>query len=250
MGAGASATRSEVSAVVSIGPSTSSATSKLSESSKAGGTGTSDRGPRRRRSGVGSGSGIQLMSFASDVLRKGSYAGAFLHIGQMGDSPRGLVGRDETNADHGATPRAAHRGERGLGLPERRHEPEAVGLRDAPLALWAPQLTTVKLSVGRLEIGETDSLLSSHLALPPRPSGPPSSVRHSSPGRCRRPRLRARKRGGRDVAQPFATERHLGEATDVLEVLPLRLVDERVRDAATPGPSGPTDAVDVGVGVL
>ena len=60
------------------------------------------------------------------------------------------MGRDETNADHGAAARAAHRRERGLGLPERGDESEAIGLRHAPFALGAPELATVKLGVGRL----------------------------------------------------------------------------------------------------
>ena len=171
----------------------------------------------------------------------------------LGPSPSGplpLVSRDETNADHGAASRTAHRRERGLGLAEGRHESETIGLRNAPLALGAAKLAAIKLGVRRLEVGEANSLLSSHLALPPWPPGPSSSVRYPAPGRCRRSGLRLPERRRRREAQPLAAEWHFGEAADVLEVFALRLVDERVGDASPPGPSGPPHTMDVGIGVL
>src|SRR5207248_11466981 len=126
-----------------------------------------------------------------------------------GGFPLGLMGRDETNADHGAAARAAERRQRRFGLPERRHEPETIRLRHAALALGAAKLTTIKLGVGRLQVGEADSLLSSHLTLPPWPPGPSSSVRHPAPGRCRRSGIRRRMgRAGRE-GEPLAAERHL-----------------------------------------
>jgi len=90
------------------------------------------------------------MSFASDVVPKASYAGALLHIVRMGDHPLGLMGRDETNADHGAAARTAECRQRGFGLSERRHESETISLRHAPLALGAAKLATIKLGVRRL----------------------------------------------------------------------------------------------------
>jgi len=75
-------------------------------------------------------------------------------------------------------------------------------------------------------------------------------VRYPAPRRCRRSGLHLPDRRRRRDAQPLAAEWHLGEAADVLEVFALRLVDERVGDASPPGPSGPPDTVDVGIGVL
>src|SRR2546425_7018098 len=138
----------------------SSAMSKWSASSKAGRTGTSDRGPRRKRSGVGSGSGIQLMSFASVALPKRLHRRDRPSYSPIGGGPwgrapsgapaPGLVRRDETNADHRSAARAAERRKRRLRLSERRNESETVGLRDAPLALRAAQLAAIQLGVGRL----------------------------------------------------------------------------------------------------
>src|SRR5213080_1864495 len=53
-----------------------------------GGRGVSDRGPRRRRRGVGSGSGIQLISHMPPVvLVKDSIGALALHIVRMGELP-------------------------------------------------------------------------------------------------------------------------------------------------------------------
>ena len=101
------------------------------------------------------------------VLPRDSTRGPVLHIVQMGDSPLGLVGRDEANADHRAAARTAERRERRLGLAEGWNESETVRFCHAPLALRASKLATVQLAMGRLEVGEADSLLSSRLALPP-----------------------------------------------------------------------------------
>jgi len=72
------------------------------------------------------------------------------------------VGRDEPNADHRAAAGTAERCEGRLGLPERRNESETIGLSHAPLAFRAAKLAAIQLGVGRLQVGEADSLLSSH----------------------------------------------------------------------------------------
>src|SRR5207245_10547713 len=131
--------------------------------------------------------------------------------------PLGLVGRDETNADHGAASRTAHCRERGLGLAEGRNDSETIGLRNAPLALGAAKLAAIKLGVRRLEVGEANSLPSSQLALAPWPPGPPSSVRYPAPGRCRRSGLRLPERRRRRDAQPLGAGRTCGEAGVVWE---------------------------------
>src|SRR5712691_577478 len=80
---------------------------------------------------------------------------------------RDLGGGDEADADHGSAPRTAELRERGRGLPECGHEPEAVGLRHFSLALRTTELATRELGLCGLQVGETDPLLPSHLAAPP-----------------------------------------------------------------------------------
>jgi hypothetical protein len=80
---------------------------------------------------------------------------------------RELGGGDEADADHGAAARTAELREGRRRLPECGDEPQSVGLRNLPLALRTAKLSTLKLGLRGLEVGEADPLLPSHLGAPP-----------------------------------------------------------------------------------
>ncbi len=56
--------------------------------------------------------------------------------------------------------------------------------------------------------------------------------------------------GRRRKLEALTPEGHLRQPADVFEVFALRLVHKGVGDAAPAGPSGASDAMDVGVGIL
>src|SRR4029077_9877813 len=107
----------------------------LRASSKAGRSGASDLGQSRKRSGVVSGSGIQLIYRLRRVVKRVLRQPGTSYRPNGGNFAPALVGRDETNADHGAAARTTERRERRLGLAEGWNESETVRFRHASLAL-------------------------------------------------------------------------------------------------------------------